>query len=205
MYCCPSKDGCIVTAKTRQALPHQHFNPRKPIPKRLRWTRQRTRLIPGRAVFMWLNPNRPNIFSSALSPFPIRSQPQKRFEAGAGGAEPAKTSTPPCGLDALHQTEPAFLPEEGGQPGNAPRSASASGIWASCASNSGDHFLQTDPRATSRQHCPHTMPFSFAISFSFAAAHRPFGPCQHSHPKTIRQYTKLSVFRTKKETLIFTF
>ena len=42
--------------------------------------------------------------------FPIRRQPQKRFDTGAGGPGQQKRARLLVGLDALHQTEPAFPP-----------------------------------------------------------------------------------------------
>ena len=137
--------------------------------------------------------------------FPIRRQPQKRFDTGPEGRASKNEHASLWAWTHSTRRNRRFLPEEGGQPGNAPRSASASGIWASCASNSGDHFpsnrsASNVPTALSAYHA-----FSFAISFSFTAAHRPFSPRQHSRPETIRQHTKLSVFKTKKEMRIFPF
>ena len=190
--------GCTSRQRRRYRFAPSALNPRKPIPKRLRWTRRRTRLIPaGRKVFMRLKPS-PNIVSSAPSPSPSAASRKNDSRPEPEGRASKNEHASLWAWTRSTRRNRRSLPEEGGQPGNAPRSASASGIWASCASNSGDHFpsnisASNVPTALSAYHA-----FSFAISFSFAAAHRPFGPRQHSRPETRQQYTKMSVFKTKK-------
>ena len=191
--------GCTSRQRRRYRFAPSALNPRKPIPKRLRWTRRRTLLISaGRKVFMRLNPSPSNI-SNAPSSSPSAASRKNDSRPEPEGRANKNEHASLWAWTRFIRRNRRSLPEEGGQPGNVPRSASASGIWASCASNSGDHFpsnrsASNVPTALSAYHA-----FSFAISFSFAAAHRPFSLRQHSRPKTRRQYTKLSVFKTKKE------
>ena len=138
-------------------------------------------------------------------PHPQTAAKTIRYRSRRAG--PAKTSTPPCGLGrAPPDGTGVSSRRKADSRGTAPRSASASGIWASCASNSGDHSpskrsASNVPTALSAYHA-----FSFAISFSFTAAHRPFSPRQHSRPETIRQRTRNCPFsRQKKKCGFFLF
>lgn len=196
--------GCTSRQRRRYRFAPSAFSPRKPTPRRLRWTRRRTRLIPaGRKVFMRLKPS-PNIVSSAPSSSPSADS-RKTIRYRSRRAGPAKTSTPPCGLGrAPPDGTGVSSRRKAGSGERTPLRFSERDLGKLCE-QFGDHFpsnrsASNVPTALSAYHA-----FSFAISFSFAAAHRPFSPLQHSRPETIRQYTKLSVFKTKKEMRILPF
>ena len=75
-------------------------------------------------------------------------------------AGPAKTSTPPCGLgrappDGTGVPSRRKADSRGTHPAPLQRAGSGQAVRAI----RGTISLQTYPRATSRQHCPHTTPF----------------------------------------------
>lgn len=151
--------GCTSRQRRRYRFAPSAFSPRKPTPRRLRWTRRRTRLIPaGRKVFMRLKPS-PNIVSSAPSSSPSADS-RKNDSIPDRRAGPAKTSTPPCGLGrAPPDGTGVSSRRKAGSRGTHPAPLQRAGSGQAVRAIRGTISLQTDPRATSRQHCPHTTPF----------------------------------------------
>lgn len=132
--------GCTSRQRRRYRFAPSAFSPRKPTPRRLRWTRRRTRLIPaGRKVFMRLKPS-PNIVSSAPSSSPSADSRKNDSIPEPEGRASKNEHASLWAWTRSTRRNRRFLPEEGGQPGNAPRSASASGIWAKLCEQFGGPF-----------------------------------------------------------------
>lgn len=151
--------GCTSRQRRRYRFAPSAFSPRKPTPRRLRWTRRRTRLIPaGRKVFMRLKPS-PNIVSSAPSSSPSADSRKNDSIPEPEGRASKNEHASLWAWTRSTRRNRRFLPEEGGQPGTHPAPLQRAGSGQAVRAIRGTIFLQTDPRATSRQHCPHTTPF----------------------------------------------